>query len=401
MQRSPLDTLTRLVTRPERLVCGIMSGTSVDAIDIAIARIRGSGPTTSIELLHFSETLYSEEFQNRIFASSEVSSSNVNDICVLHTALAHVYASAVQEGCQAIGIDPSDLDLIGMHGQTVRHLPDLMEIGGYRVRSSLQIGSASTLATLLQLPVVFDFRAGDIALGGQGAPLVPYVEYLLMRSERAHRALLNIGGIANVTVLPRACAPEQVVAFDTGPGNMLSDALMRRFYGREYDENGQVATSGTVNSDLLMWLMQNPYFREKPPKSCGRELFGEDFLHDYLDLANELSVRATEDIIATAAETTVRSISAQLTPYVKDWDSFELYVSGGGARNRYFTSGLRHAFAHARVNTTAELGIDPDAKEALAFAVLANEWLLGNPSNLPSATGAKRRALLGALALPA
>lgn len=401
MQRSPLDTLTRIVTKGDRLVCGIMSGTSVDAIDIAIARIHGSGTATSIELLHFSETLYAEEVQNRIFASSEASSSNVNDICVLHTALAHVYASAVHAGCQAIGITAEDLDLIGMHGQTIRHLPDLIEIGGYRFRSSLQIGSAPTLATLLQTPVVYDFRAGDLALGGQGAPLVPYVDYLLLRSESTHRVLLNIGGIANVTVLPRACAPEEVVAFDTGPGNILSDALMRRFYGREFDENGRVATSGTVNSDLLMWLTQHPYYRERPPKSCGRELFGEDYLNDYLDLADELSVRATEDILATAAETTVRSISAQLNPFVKSWESFELSVSGGGARNRYFTSGLHHAFARARVRSTEEIGIDPDAKEALAFAVLANEWLMGNPSNLPSATGANRRALLGALALPA
>ena len=154
MLRSPLDMLTRLVTKPERLVCGIMSGTSVDAIDIAIARIHGSGTSTRIELLQFNETLYAEEFQNRIFANSEVSSSNVNDICLLHTALAHVYAAAVRESCQSIGIEVEDLDLIGMHGQTLRHLPEPMEIAGYRIRSTLQIGSASTLSTLLRVPVV-------------------------------------------------------------------------------------------------------------------------------------------------------------------------------------------------------------------------------------------------------
>jgi anhydro-N-acetylmuramic acid kinase len=401
MQRSPLDILTRLVTKPNRLICGIMTGTSVDAIDIAIARIHGGGTATRLELLHFSETLFTEELQNRIFANSEVASSNVNDICLLHTGLAHVYAAAVKNSCQTLGIEVGDLDLIGMHGQTIRHLPGAIDIGGFEIRSTLQIGSGSTLATLLQLPVVYDFRAGDMALGGQGAPLVPYVDYLLLHSDEEHRVFLNIGGVANVTIMPRGGTSDEVIAFDTGPGNILVDALMRKYHGREYDEDGQVARAGTVNPDLLSWLLQHPYYRVQPPKSCGRELFGEDYLHDFLNLARDLSVASTEDIIATAAETTVRSISTQLAPFVHDWNHFHLLVSGGGARNRYFTSGLHHAFAHARAETTAEVGIDPDAKEALAFAVLANEWLMGNPANLPSVTGAKRRALLGVFALPA
>ncbi|MBN1446567.1 MAG: anhydro-N-acetylmuramic acid kinase [Bacteroidetes bacterium] len=401
MNASPLDILTRLLTRPERLVCGIMSGTSVDAIDVALLRIRGGGSSTHLDLLHFREILYAEELQNRIFANTEVASSNVNDICLLHTALSHAYAAAVQETCRSAGIDPGELDLIGMHGQTLRHLPETMAIAGFRFRASLQIGNGPMLATLLQTPVVYDFRSGDLALGGQGAPLVPYVDVMLAASTEEHRILLNIGGIANVTVLPRGCDVTDVTAFDTGPGNMLVDGLMRKFYGREYDEDGAIARSGSVNADLLSWLMGHEYYRTKPPKTAGRELFGEDYLSDFLGVAHELAVLDTNDLVATAAEATVRSISRQVQSRIDGWASFGLYISGGGARNRFFVDGLRHALPNARVESAAALGIDPDAKEAMAFAVLANEWVLGNPANIPSATGAQRPALLGALALPA
>jgi len=401
MHSSPLDILTRLITKPERLVCGIMSGTSVDAIDVALVRIRGGGASTRITLLHFREILYAEELQNRIFANAEVASSNVNDICLLHAALSHAYAAAVHETCRSAGIDPTELDLIGMHGQTLRHLPEPMTIAGFRFRSSLQIGNAPMLATLLDTPVVYDFRSGDLALGGQGAPLVPSVDLLLGGSDEEHRVLLNIGGIANLTILPRACEAREVIAFDTGPGNMLVDGLMRKFYGREYDEDGAVARSGAVNAALLTWLMGHDYYRLAPPKTAGRELFGEDYLSDFLDVAQELAVRETNDLIATASEATVRGISRQLRDWTENWPAFRLLVSGGGARNRFFVNGLRHTFPNARVESVAAIGIDPDAKEAMAFAVLANEWLMGNPSNIPSATGAERSALLGALALPA
>ncbi|MCB2203375.1 anhydro-N-acetylmuramic acid kinase [bacterium] len=401
MPQTPLDILTRLVTRSERIVAGIMSGTSVDAVDVALVRLRGSGRSLKAELLHYSETLFAEELQNRIFANAEVSSSNVNDICLLHSALAHVYAAAVK-GCVAeAGLDLEDVHLIGMHGQTLRHLPEPMEIGGHQVSSTLQVGSGSMLATQLRIPVVYDFRSGDMALGGQGAPLVPYTDGVLYRSEREHRVLLNIGGIANCSILPRGCAPSDVVAFDTGPGNMLVDALTRKYYGREFDEGGSIALSGSVNPDLLTWLRQHPYYRQRLPKSAGRELFGEDYLQNYLTLARELGVTEPPDIIATAAEITVYSIAAQLRPFCEEWDDVHLYVSGGGAHNRFFIDGLRYSLPRARVETSAAIGVDPDAKEAVAFAILANEWLMGNRAGLPLATGARRSALLGVLAIPA
>jgi anhydro-N-acetylmuramic acid kinase len=400
MLRSPLDILTRLVTIPSRVVCGIMSGTSVDAIDIALARLHGCGASLRIEPLHFTETLYSEELQNRIFSNCEVASSNVNDICVLHTALAHVYADAVRAACGEKDMDLGEIDLIGMHGQTIRHLPQAIDLAGHAIRSTLQIGSAPTLATLLRIPVVHDFRAGDMALGGQGAPLVPYVDYILFRSDEENRVLLNIGGIANMTLLPRGGGIDNVLAFDTGPGNMLVDALMRRFFGREFDEDGAVASSGTVNGDLLTWMLQHPYFRQDPPKSTGRENFGEDYLNDLLTIARELSVLEVADLVATVSECTVRSISMNLRSLLPAPHRFHLLVSGGGARNHFFMNGLHYSFPEATVESTSASGISPDGKEALAFAVLANEWLMGNPANMPAATGAERLALLGALAIP-
>jgi anhydro-N-acetylmuramic acid kinase len=401
MPRSPLDILTRIVTKPTRLVCGIMSGTSVDAVDVALVRISGSGPALAVEQLHFAETLYSEELQQRIFNNCEVASSNINDICLLHVALAHVYADAVRDLCRENGVAIEDVDLVGMHGQTLRHLPEPVDIAGYAIRSTLQAGSGPTLATLLQLPVVHDFRAGDMALGGQGAPLVPAVDYLLFHSETEHRVLLNIGGIANLTWLPRGADPTLVQAFDTGPGNMLIDALMRKFMGREYGEDGSVASMGTVNHDLLSWMLQHPYFRQKPPKSTGRESFGEDYLNDLLDVARDLSVLEVPDVIATVSECTVRSISMALRALLPADTRFRLLLSGGGARNRFIADGLRYAFPEAVVENTAALGVNPDAKEAIAFAVLANEWLMGNTASLPGTTGARRAALLGSLSLPA
>ncbi len=400
MLHSPLDILTRMVTKPSRVVCGIMSGTSVDAIDIALVRLHGSATALRVEPLHFTETLYSEELQNRIFSNCEVASSNVNDICILHTALAHVYADAVRAACGEKDMDLGEIDLIGMHGQTLRHLPQAIDLAGHSIRSTLQIGSAPTLATLLRIPVVHDFRSGDMALGGQGAPLVPYVDYMLFHSDEEDRVLLNIGGIANLTLLPRGGGIDSVLAFDTGPGNMLVDALMRRFFGREFDEDGAIASSGTVNGDLLTWMLQHPYFRQDPPKSTGRENFGEDYLNNLLTIARDLSVLEVADLVATASECTVRSIGMHLRALLPAPQRFRLLVSGGGARNLFFMDGLHHSFPEAAVESTSALGISPDGKEALAFAVLANEWLMGNPGNMPVATGAERLALLGALAIP-
>jgi anhydro-N-acetylmuramic acid kinase len=399
MPRAALDVLQRIMTKDTRLICGIMSGTSVDAVDVALVRISGGGLGTRLDVVAYTETYYPEEVQQMIFSNAEASTSNVNDICILHTALAHVYADAVRELCEEAGLPVHAVDLIGMHGQTIHHLPEPTQLGRHLVRSSLQIGSGPTLATLLGVPVLSDFRAPDLALGGQGAPLVPYVDYLLFRSTLEHRALVNIGGIANLTWLPANCAEEDVVAFDSGPGNMIVDALIRRLYGREFDEGGAIARSGRVNGDLLSWMLGHEFFRMPPPKSAGRELFGTEYVGNLLQIAYELDVSTPADIIATASECTVRTVTSALLSVTPPQTPFSLFLSGGGARNEFFREGLAFSVPQARQSDLTDLGLSSDAKEAVSFAILANEWLNGNAANLPRVTGATGKALLGSLSI--
>jgi len=372
-----------------------MSGTSVDAIDVVLVRVTGAGEQSVVEILHFLEVLFPEEIQQMVFTNAEVTSSNVNDICLLHTTLAFVYADAVRQVCNVAGIAVEAIDLVGMHGQTIHHLPEKIKVASYHVRSTLQIGSGPTLSKLLGVPVVSNFRAGDMAVGGQGAPLVPYIEYLLFRDPVEHRVFINIGGIANITILPASCRMRDVVAFDTGPGNMIVDALVRQGYGKEFDDGGQIASSGQLNNDLFSWLMSHEFFKLEPPKSAGRELFGTEFVHSLLQIAKDLSINSMADIIATTSECTVKSITRALLHRLPPNEPVSLFISGGGAKNRFFVDGIRHNIRQVTMRKISDLGVPSEAKEAVCFALLANEWLFGNPSNLPSVTGAKEAVVLG------
>jgi anhydro-N-acetylmuramic acid kinase len=254
------------------------------------------------------------------------------------------------------------------------------------------------IATLTGVTTVGDFRVADVAVGGQGAPLVPYFDWLVFRSRSKNRLVLNIGGIANITVLPRNCRPEQVTAFDTGPGNMVVDSLMHEFYGKPYDEEGRVAASGAVSLQLFGRLMQHPYLKSRPPKSTGREQFGAQFVNEILKHARGFD---REDIIATASQFTAFAVYDAYVRFVaRRMTVDEVVVSGGGARNRFFLDELQRYFAPSRVRSAEEFGVDPDAKEAVCFAVLANETMAGNPANLPRVTGARRRVVLGKICRP-
>ena len=396
---SPLDILTRYSTADSHVVCGIMTGTSVDAVDVVIARIRGGGLALDAEILHSHRTLFPEEVRDMIFANSSPSTSSVSDICLLHAVLAEVYADAVHQTCREWGHEISDLDLVGIHGQTLYHIPEPVTVAGYSIRSTFQAGNGSMLARLLGLPVVSDFRSADIAAGGQGAPLVPYVDYLLFRSEEEDRIMLNIGGIANLTCLPAGGGEDEIFASDVGPGYMLVDQLMRKFYGKEFDEGGKIAGSGRINPDLKAWILSHEFFSLPFPKSTGREVFGERFMDNYLELAREFQVSTPEDLVATAAQATVTAISRVIAQLAGEETATGLYVSGGGAFNEFFLTGLRHSLPQCRVRTSDALGVPPDLKEALAFAILAHEWMQGHPANLPAVTGASQRAILGSFAI--
>ncbi len=371
------------------IVAGVMSGTSLDGIDVAIVDIRPQRGSLKISPLAFRSEPYPKPVREALLAVSNALTHTAT-IARLHFLLGELYAGAVRKAARR-----HQPELIGLHGQTIFHEGSPVEYLGHRVRSTLQIGEAAVVAERTGIQTVSNFRERDLAAGGQGAPLVPYVDYLLFGDRRIGRFALNIGGIANITAIPAAAKPDQIVAFDTGPGNMIADALVRHLSaGREtYDRGGAIARRGKIHEGLLASMLGDPYFTVKPPKSTGRERFGAEFVSGLL--ATGIPV---EDLIATATEFTARSIAlgisqaAALFPKAK---FRELIASGGGVHNRVLLRRLRALLADLRVTTTAEFGIDPDAKEAVAFAVLAYEHIRGRSANLPSATGARRSVVLG------
>ena len=353
---------------------------------------------SGVRLIAFSGLQYSRELRREILEVSEARSGNVERICRLHVILGEWFARASFEVCRKAGVAMSGVDLIGSHGQTVHHLPDAYSGFGVTTRSSLQIADPSVIAERTGVTTIADFRARDIAAGGQGAPLVPVVDYLLFRSVSEGRVLLNIGGISNVTVLPAGCATEDVLAFDTGPGNMLLDGLVEVLtQGRlAYDENGSCAASGTVSDSLLAELMRHPFLEEPPPRSTGRETFGATLVRDVLAWRGRLP---DEDLVATATAFTARSIADALTRFVLPVIHVgRVAVSGGGARNPVLMEMLRGALPGVDICESDALGVPSEAKEAIAFAVLANATVEGRTGNLPAATGASGSVVLGVVA---
>jgi len=351
-------------------VAGVMSGTSLDGIDVAIVEIHAHRVST----IGFQSTAYSDNVRRAILGVSNTTTTT-QEISRLNFRMGELYARAVLRACRSYGA----VKLIGCHGQTVYHE------GG---SSTLQIGEAAVIAERTGIPVVSDFRKRDIAAGGQGAPLVPYLDYLLFRDPRRTRVALNIGGIANITVIPAGAPREEVVAFDTGPGNMVIDALASEYTGgkRNFDRGGRIAAQGKVDRELLERLLADPYYRKAPPKSTGREQYGAEFV---------ASLKQTElalpDLIATATVLTAATIAMAATPFA----ATELIVSGGGANNPQILGYLTAFLPSVAIATSADYGVAIDAKEAIAFAVLAYETWRRRPSNLPSATGARRAVLLG------
>lgn len=388
--------------RDSRIVAGLMSGTSLDGVDVALARLTGSGPQMQVELLDFACYPYPEALRSLLLKNSRPATSSVLEISQLNVRLAHVYAAAVEALLEQSDRSVADIDAAGCHGQTLYHVPEAEACAGEPTRSTLQIGDPSTLASLLQAPVVGDFRLADMALGGQGAPLAPYFDYVYFSHPEESRALLNLGGIGNLSVLPAGADEGAVVAFDTGPANMVIDALMQQLLDKPYDASGAVAASGKVNTGLLDALLEDAYYQRPPPKSTGREYFNEAYLHRLLDLATRSGVSQPADIIATATALTVESVARAFLDFVIPQTTLRrIIVSGGGVHNRVIMEGLCNRLQPVQVESIQTFGLNPDAKEALCFAVLAHESLNGVPASVPRATGARRPAILGKICLPA
>jgi anhydro-N-acetylmuramic acid kinase len=384
--------------RKGRIVVGLMSGTSVDGIDAVVLRVQGNGIRTRFEQLGYHERPFPAAVRAMILRNSLTETARIDEITRLNMLLAHLYADAVRVVARKARIPMDRVDLIGCHGQTVHHLPRPVRIAGKRIRATLQLGDPSALATLTGITTVGNFRIADMAVDGQGAPLVPYFDWLMFRSDRVSRILLNIGGIANITVLPAGCSAEDITAFDTGPGNMLVDGLMKRLYDRPFDRGGRTASAGKPVPALLRWLLAHPYLRTRPPKSTGRELFDEAFLTKVLEKS---AGSLHEDVIHTVALFTPLAIHDAYRRFVQRRARVdELIVSGGGAKNAFFLEALREVFGRVRVLTADDAGMSGDAKEAICFAILANETMAGNPANLPRVTGARRPVVLGVVARP-
>lgn len=395
-----MNTLQKLQNKKKVLAVGLMSGTSADSVDAVLVEISGSGLSTRLRQIAFVSRPYPKRYKDHLLNCSLPGRGSVDTISQLNILVAHFFADAVKAVARKARIPLSTIDLIGSHGQTIHHIPVPQNLFGKKIRSTLQIGDPSTLAKLTGIPVVGNFRTADMALGGQGAPLVPYFDYLMFRSKQKHRIVLNIGGIANMTLLKRNCSVNDVVAFDTGPGNMVIDALVKKFYHKEFDKEGNVARRGKIIIPLLRAMMRHPYLRRAIPKSTGRELFGAMFVSDILKRSRGMK---KEDIVATATEFTAMTIYHQYVmffkPILRGSIPHELIVSGGGIKNTAVMDALRRYFYPATVLISSDLGIMGESKEALCFAVLANETMHEIPSNVPSVTGAQRTVVLGEICL--
>jgi anhydro-N-acetylmuramic acid kinase len=389
------DRLRALLSRPARTVAGVMSGTSLDGVDVAVARLRGSGRALALEQLAFTHTPYPDALRDVLHRNCEVGTSDVRSLSQLNALLGRVFADAVARAADRAGLQISEVDLVGSHGHTVHHVPEGEAFAGAdSVASTFQLGDPSVVAAHIGVPVVGDFRTADVALGGEGAPLVPYFDWVMFSSDDEQRALLNLGGIANVTILPRGGDRESVYAFDTGPANMVTDALAARCFGEAFDRDGAHAAAGTPDETTLAELLTEDYFHRPPPKSTGREAFGTAYVDALVARGG-----APDDLLATATALSARSVADAIARFAPEHPLDVLIASGGGVHNRELMRQLREAVAPVPVRTTADYGVGADAKEALCFAVLAHEWCNGVPTSLPSVTGASRPALLGKLCL--
>jgi len=376
------------------LAAGIMSGTSLDGIDAALVELNGA----RINTLAFHTAPYPKEVREALLAVSN-RDTHTRDVARLHFLLPELYAAAFKQVCRQAKIAADQISVIGCHGQTIYHDGDASQFHGHKIASSLQIGDGSVLAARAGVPVVCDFRPADIAAGGKGAPLVPYVDYLLFHDKKLTRVALNIGGIANITWIPAGGAPEDVIAFDTGPGNMVMDQLVAHYSKGEkmFDQDGAMAAEGMVHPEVVANLLKDKYFSEKPPKTAGREQYGREFVERLLALK-----LPPADTVATATYFTAAAIADGIARFADGEENppDQVIASGGGVHNRTLLRFLRAELPDSEVLRSEVLGVDADAKEAIAFAVLAHETLRGRASNLPSATGAKRAAVLGKVCRP-
>jgi anhydro-N-acetylmuramic acid kinase len=415
------------MTKKSMIVAGVMSGTSADGINVAlvcvaepggagfragsgeaagsrgrVARFHTSRAHAKFELLGHAEYSYPKKVRAAVLAAMNAPQACVADLARLNSLLGELYADAVLATQQRFQIKAA---LIGCHGQTLYHQGEAAPYLGRRLAATWQTGESAIVAARLGVPVVSDFRPADMAVGGKGAPLVPFLDYLLFRDARVGRIVQNIGGIANLSGIPAGAVPGDVVAFDTGPGNMVIDAVTQQLFGRPFDRNGKIAASGAWIEPVIAKILRRDFFRRKPPKTAGREEFGREFVRDFLRICGNARER---DVVATATALTARSIAEAVRRLLSQHPNMgkpvfrEMVVSGGGAKNAKLMAILTGEMDKLglQLRFSDEFGLPSQAKEAVAFAILAHQTWHRRPSNIPSATGAKRPAVLGKISYP-
>ncbi|MEQ9264764.1 MAG: anhydro-N-acetylmuramic acid kinase [Balneolaceae bacterium] len=360
-----LVKLSEIADKPARLIVGLMSGTSLDGLDIALCKCSEN----TVEVLEFKTLDYSQKLRSRIRAIQSRQEVNLQEICILNTELAHLYSTWIIEALKEWGVEKAEIDLIASHGQTIYHNPS------QNLNSTLQIVDGDHIAVKTGIITISDFRQKHTAAGGEGAPLAALMDEALFKDDLKHRLLLNLGGIANFTWLPSRESGEESITSDTGPANSLINEAAQKYFNKPYDENGDIARSGNSNSELLRYLLLEPYFRKPFPKTTGQEEFN---LHLVEELMQSYQVeQGPNDLIATLTELTIHSITRALDKITGD-TSYEIYISGGGISNPVVIEGLRNRLPGANFKEIEKLGIPPDAKEAALMAFLANEMVLGN-----------------------
>ncbi len=389
-----MKTKSRIVELSQKSrmrVAGLMSGTSVDGVDVAIIDIDNK----KVSVRAFDTFPYSAALRRDILQLCGAESCNVADVCHLNFVLGEVFAESVFKLCKKSGINLDTIDLIGSHGQTIYHNPKGRRFGKKTVRSTLQIGEPSIIAQRTGITTVADFRPRDMAAGGQGAPLVPFADYFLFRDKRRNRAVQNIGGIANVTSLPASCLPDDIIAFDTGPGNMIIDGIVSIISKgkQKFDRGGRIAAQGTIDKATLDDMLKHPFLGLRPPKSTGREEFGSRYCNALYRKMKKESTPA-EDIIATITAFTAESIIRAYRKFLSQMPD-EVILCGGGTHNSTLVKMLRQGLGKSRILASDDFGISCDAKEAISFAILAYATIKGEPNNVPGATGAAQPLVLG------
>jgi anhydro-N-acetylmuramic acid kinase len=391
-----MQALQRILRKKQRRILGLMSGTSCDGLDMALINVEGHSLQTNFQLLAVQTVPYPTKQKKALLDFIKSPQVSLQSISQMNFYLAQIWAEMIEQFFQDQNLQATSIDLIASHGQTLWHQPQGQTFIDRPVTSTLQMGDPAVLAQLTGITVIGDFRVADVALGGQGAPLIPFFDWIYFSRFHSDLLILNIGGISNVTFIPADGAFERIMAFDCGPGNMLIDQAMQHFYQKGYDRDGAIARSGRLSQDLLNALLAMDHFIEQaPPKSTGREHYDNTFFHQFIQHAEQGHI-PKQDIIHTLTEYTALAIHRNYRGFIEPFHPVkQLIASGGGADNRFLMERLQHYFQPVKVSRVRDFQLDGAYKEAIGFAVLANETLHGLPSNVPAATRARRPAILG------